>query len=40
MTSPAVGRIVAAGVCGQNLPDDVLAANIAWADIGPGRFAA
>ena len=39
MTSPAVGRIVAAGVCGQDLPDDIAAAGLGWADFGARRLA-
>jgi len=39
MTSPAVGRIVAAGVCGQDLPDDILASGLRWPDFGARRLA-
>jgi D-arginine dehydrogenase len=38
MTSPATGRIVAAGVRGEDLPADLIAAGFAWADFSPARL--
>jgi glycine/D-amino acid oxidase-like deaminating enzyme len=39
MTSPATGRIVAAGVRGEELPADLAAAGFAWPDFSPARLA-
>ncbi len=38
MTSPATGRIVAAGVQGEELPADLAAAGFAWSDFSPARL--
>ncbi|MFN7192055.1 MAG: FAD-dependent oxidoreductase, partial [Rhodospirillales bacterium] len=38
MTSPATGRIVAAGVRGEDLPADLIAAGFAWTDFSPARL--
>jgi D-arginine dehydrogenase len=39
MTSPAVGRTVAAGVRGEDLPADIAACGVAWADVSCKRLA-
>lgn len=39
MTSPATGRIVAAGVRGEELPADLVAAGLAWPEFSPARLA-
>jgi len=38
MTSPATGRIVAAGVRGEELPADLVAAGLAWSEFSPARL--
>ena len=38
MTSPATGRIVAAGVRGEDLPADLAAVGFAWRDFSPARL--
>jgi len=39
MTSPATGRIVAAGVRGEEIPAELVAAGLAWRDFSPARLA-